>query len=467
MDKQNIKTALINIFTNLKGADMYNLQSKYANYQVSMKNLFKNLIGGAEQFSKFNDVEDEIKDIYGRSDIGWDEKNKIIKNITQRNNPFYNECINAKKMINDSAREVLSLNSQLDENRISFLQSYVQSTHHTSFQENNKVLYRSIAVNRTNFDDDFNFGMQPQVIGMVAYQDFLNLPYVNDSAKYNESQFVGWTGGYISTTASPNYAIFFSSRGSNAGKDFYLYAVKPEQILPMAEHIHEGMVVDKEQHKNQYIDGTTYIEKMNELDAAVEFVAPRVRGNEVLGCRLVHGDGSIEPLNINQKAILERKSASFAGDKEFLKYINLNHIKEFNIVEYLEDKVLFEKTYGNKIVENVKQDIEDMKISNSIRYSELENFANDLQNYQQTSYRQEHENIKSKSHAEQIKKYESRQNDVENSIAQSAIEIAREKMHGIEMKDSTNTKSINHNIEKSYLENLQASRSNQDMQKNI
>ena len=203
---------------------------------------------GEKEFHDFKKLSDEMRVINNLEDLAWDQKVSRINKLKEAN-PFYTECIDAIREINGVSKELLAEDKNLANYRDNFIKIYGEVVQSIKIEKNNKILYRSAPTQFNNYITDFHNGIQPQILATEPYQNSLNLPYVNDSAIHLNPESVGWTGGYVCMTSSPNYSIIFNEGGFNKGKDFYMYAMKPKDVTSVAYNIHSGADIKPKQEK--------------------------------------------------------------------------------------------------------------------------------------------------------------------------------------------------------------------------
>lgn len=353
-----IKSRLEEIFEDLSDVKDENISKKSANYQVALRNLLKEQCKmDGVNFKEYDDLESKLRNMYENDKtMTQDEKWKIIRD--EKKDPGYQEFLDVKRKINKLAVEVLGDNRDLSNNRDEFIKLIGYHRDNMEFEKNHEVLFRS--VKNADVDRDFKYGMHNQVLALEIYQSPYNLPFVNDTAVTSNKEVGGHTGGVVAATPSANIAIDFSSARNSNGFD--LYVIKPKELCNVGQYVHKGSGYSGKGESN--------------VEAYEEFVATHVDPDRVMAARHVSADGSIGPIRFNEKSLDAFRSMPV--DKELLKYVTFDHVDDFKIAEYFENKERYGKIYGDKGIRDVEEKIDRMAEEDPKRLSKIEKLVDDF-----------------------------------------------------------------------------------------
>lgn len=338
---EKIKNELKKIFQRLGEVNELNLGDLVDEYEVSFGEiLVRQCQANGISFAKYDAIESDLREMYKHNDISQDEKWKKIRE--QKKDPDYQKFLDIKRNINKISSELLASDQNLSSYRDKLIEMIEYRKDGVKFEENHGVLFRS--VKNSDMKKDFERGMHPQVLGLEIYQDTYNFPFVNDSAITQDPEVIGHTGGIISCTSSIDAAIRFSN--SRAHDGFNIYMVAPRKVLNIGNCIHRGSGYSGDGEGN--------------IEALEEFGATKIAGDEILAARFVHPDGRIDSIKVNDSSRSVQESV--ISGKEFMKYMNFNHVDDFKIAEFLENGQTFEKIYGENGVKWAEDKI--FKLSN-------------------------------------------------------------------------------------------------------
>ena len=326
-------------------------------YKVLLKDVFK--LKGLN-FDEYQKMDKNLKNMYSDTKLSQDEKN--ITSGVMKNDPLYKKFLEKKIRINEISEEILGNNKVLSEYRDHFIKLISSYKDSMEFEQTNKVFFRSVKINEAGLIQTFENGLHPITLALEAYQTNTNLPFVKDAANTENIETIGYTGGVISLTASPTYAMHFAnqsiSREMDAGRtpeDYHLYALKPKKVANIGKHIYHNIGYSGKGESN--------------AEASEEFVATSIESDEIFGARKLNKDGSLGPIIFNSK--IQNSKSNMIGDKEFVKFAFCDSFKEFKMLEYMENPQTFKKTYGEEDTKNIDKDVENVKKDNPERYKKM------------------------------------------------------------------------------------------------
>ena len=314
-----VKNKLKEIFSSLKDVNNKNLGATLSRYEVSLQDLLKDVFKQKRlNFDEYQKMDSDLKKMYG--DSALTQEKKLAEAAKIKSNPEYKKFSDAKNAINKLSEEVLGKNKILSQYRENFIELVAYHKDSMEFEQTNKVFFRSVKKDKDGVMSDFENGLRPITLALEAYQTNTNLPFVKDATNTENIETIGYTGGMISMTSSPTYAMHFANesikRTLNAGstpEDYHLYALRPKKVANIGRHIYNNIGYSGKKESN--------------AEASEEFVTTSISPDEIFGARKLNKDGSLGEIIFNQSAL--KNKSRMTGDKEFVKFAFCDSFQEF------------------------------------------------------------------------------------------------------------------------------------------